>query len=113
MLPYLDVEEPAQSTGSKRSFTDEIRPRIAACRRFRLAASIAAAGEAAGDSRAYGRRRYRITTIAIDGRTLAYTARAGTMTLRNGDDQPTARVFYTAYTLDGVESLAAAGHVPL
>ena len=40
-------------------------------------------------------------TIAIGGRTLAYTARAGTLTLRNADDQPTARVFYTAYTLDG------------
>lgn len=39
--------------------------------------------------------------IVLTGRTLAYTARAGTITLRNGDDQPTARVFYTAYTLDG------------
>jgi hypothetical protein len=38
--------------------------------------------------------------ISIDGRTLAYTARAGTITLRNGQDQLTARVFYTAYTLD-------------
>lgn len=40
-------------------------------------------------------------TIALGGRTLAYTARAGTITLRNEQDQPTARVFYTAYTLDG------------
>ena len=40
-------------------------------------------------------------TIALGGRTLSYTARAGTITLRNGDDQPAARVFYTAYTLDG------------
>ena len=39
-------------------------------------------------------------TIALSGRSLAYSARAGTITLRNGDDQPTARVFYTAYTLD-------------
>jgi carboxypeptidase C (cathepsin A) len=39
--------------------------------------------------------------IVLGGRTLAYTARAGTLTLRNADDQPTARVFYTAYTLDG------------
>jgi carboxypeptidase C (cathepsin A) len=39
--------------------------------------------------------------LAVDGRTLAYTARAGTITLRNGDDQPIVRVFYTAYTLDG------------
>ncbi|MGA8100479.1 MAG: hypothetical protein WB810_17640 [Candidatus Cybelea sp.] len=42
-------------------------------------------------------------TLSLDGRTLAYTARAGTITLRNIDDQPTARVFYTAYTLDGAD----------
>src|SRR5579875_1297759 len=40
-------------------------------------------------------------TLQLGGRTLAYTARAGTITLRNENDQPTARVFYTAYTLDG------------
>ena len=40
-------------------------------------------------------------TLTLDGRTLAYTARAGTITLRNVDDQPQARIFYTAYTLDG------------
>ena len=42
-------------------------------------------------------------TIVLGGRSLAYAARAGTITLRNGDDQPTARVFYTAYTLDGAD----------
>jgi carboxypeptidase C (cathepsin A) len=42
-------------------------------------------------------------TLALDGRPLAYTARAGTMTLRNGQDEPIARVFYTAYTLDGAD----------
>lgn len=40
-------------------------------------------------------------TLVLGGRRLVYAARAGTITLRNGDDQPTARVFYTAYTLDG------------
>jgi len=39
--------------------------------------------------------------LTLGGRSLAYTARAGTITLRNGSDQPIARVFYTAYTLDG------------
>ena len=39
--------------------------------------------------------------LTLGGRSLAYTARAGTITLRNGEDQPIARVFYTAYTLDG------------
>jgi carboxypeptidase C (cathepsin A) len=40
-------------------------------------------------------------TIVVAGRTLAYTARAGTITVRNQEEQPLARVFYTAFTLDG------------
>jgi len=40
-------------------------------------------------------------SVTIDGRAIAYTARAGTITLRNEQDQPTARVFYTAYTAQG------------
>jgi carboxypeptidase C (cathepsin A) len=43
-------------------------------------------------------------SLQLNGRTYAYTARAGTITLRNETDQPTARVFYTAFTLDGSES---------
>jgi carboxypeptidase C (cathepsin A) len=42
-------------------------------------------------------------TLTMDGRTLAYTARAGTITLRNDKDEPLVRVFYTAYTLDGAD----------
>ncbi|HKU81752.1 MAG TPA: peptidase S1 [Candidatus Tumulicola sp.] len=42
-------------------------------------------------------------TLRLDGRLLNYTARAGTITLRDQDDRPTARVFYTAYTLDGAQ----------
>lgn len=42
--------------------------------------------------------------ITLNGRPLNYTARAGTITLRNGSDQPTARVFYTAYTVDGANA---------
>ena len=37
-------------------------------------------------------------TVTIDGTPLAYTARAGTITLRDEQDAPTARMFYTAYT---------------
>jgi carboxypeptidase C (cathepsin A) len=44
-------------------------------------------------------------TVAIDGKTIAYTARAGTITLYNGEEQPTARVFYTAFTQDGENPL--------
>jgi carboxypeptidase C (cathepsin A) len=40
-------------------------------------------------------------TVTINGTAYAYTARAGTIELKNDKDQTTARVFYTAYTLDG------------
>lgn len=43
-------------------------------------------------------------TIVLNGRTYGYTARAGTITLKNADAQPTCRVFYVAYTLDGASS---------
>ncbi len=39
----------------------------------------------------------------VDGQTIAYTARAGTITLRNDKDQITARMFYVAYTKDGAD----------
>jgi carboxypeptidase C (cathepsin A) len=41
--------------------------------------------------------------LALGAKRLAYTARAGTITLRNDQDEPSARVFYTAYTLDGAD----------
>ncbi|HEY9084900.1 MAG TPA: hypothetical protein VIN40_03025 [Candidatus Tyrphobacter sp.] len=40
-------------------------------------------------------------TIVLNGRAYAYTARAGTITLKDGNSRPTCRVFYTAFTLDG------------
>jgi carboxypeptidase C (cathepsin A) len=40
-------------------------------------------------------------TIVLGGKTIGYTARAGTLLLRNADNQPTASVFYVAYTADG------------
>ncbi|MFN2449636.1 MAG: S10 family peptidase [Candidatus Baltobacteraceae bacterium] len=43
------------------------------------------------------------------GQTIPYTARAGTITLRNPNDQITARMFYVAYTKDG----ASAEHRPI
>ncbi len=39
-------------------------------------------------------------TVTINGTAYAYTARAGTITLTNEKEQPSARVFYTAYTVD-------------
>lgn len=39
--------------------------------------------------------------LAFNGRTLHYTATAGTLTLRDDRGKPTASIFYVAYTLDG------------
>jgi len=39
----------------------------------------------------------------VAGASIAYTARAGTITLRNDKDQVTARMFYTAFTKDGAD----------
>jgi len=40
-------------------------------------------------------------SVTVNGSPVAYTARAGTITLRNEQDGPTANVFYTAYTTGG------------
>ena len=38
-------------------------------------------------------------SVTIDGKSVDYTARAGTIELRNSEDQPTARMSYVAYTV--------------
>jgi carboxypeptidase C (cathepsin A) len=43
-------------------------------------------------------------SITLHGRRIAYTARAGTLVLRDADDAPTASVFYVAYTADGAQA---------
>ncbi|MEO6912752.1 MAG: peptidase S10 [Candidatus Baltobacteraceae bacterium] len=40
-------------------------------------------------------------TLNLRGQALRYTARAGTITIRNDQEHPEATMFYTAYTLDG------------
>jgi len=42
--------------------------------------------------------------VSVDGRTLKYTATAGTLTIRNAEGKPEASIFYTADTLDGAPS---------
>lgn len=42
--------------------------------------------------------------MTIDGKVYPYTARAGTILLRNKTGQPACRMFYTAFILDGVDS---------
>ncbi len=41
------------------------------------------------------------TVVTAHSGTIAYTATAGTLTIRDEEGQPTASVFYTAYTADG------------
>jgi carboxypeptidase C (cathepsin A) len=43
-------------------------------------------------------------TMKLNGKDVAYTARAGTMVLRDEDGKPKASVFYIAYTKDGEDS---------
>jgi carboxypeptidase C (cathepsin A) len=43
-------------------------------------------------------------SVAIDGRDVRYTATAGTLLIRNDKGEPTASVFYVAYTADGAEA---------
>src|SRR5690242_19442402 len=45
-------------------------------------------------------------TVVVDGKTLAYAATAGTITLKDPKGNPTARMFYVGYTLDGVSNKA-------
>lgn len=40
-------------------------------------------------------------SVTVGGQRIAYTATAGTLTIRDNDGKPTASVFYTAYTRDG------------
>jgi carboxypeptidase C (cathepsin A) len=43
-------------------------------------------------------------TVTIAGKTIPYTAHAGTLILRNADGQPIASVFYAAYLKSGVDN---------
>lgn len=43
-------------------------------------------------------------TMSLHGATLRYTARAGTIVIRNDDGKPQATMFYTAFTLDGANA---------
>ncbi len=45
-------------------------------------------------------------TITLAGKSIAYTATAGTLTLRDGKGEPTARMFYVAFTADGAQAPA-------
>jgi carboxypeptidase C (cathepsin A) len=42
--------------------------------------------------------------VTVAGQRIAYTATAGTLTIRDDDGKPSASIFYTAYTRDGTAS---------
>ena len=44
--------------------------------------------------------------LALGGKSLKYTATAGTLLIRDEEDKPYGSMFYTAYTLDGAEASA-------
>jgi len=44
-------------------------------------------------------------TARINGQEISYTAKAGTILLRDEEEKPTASIFYIAYTRDGVSDL--------
>ncbi len=43
-------------------------------------------------------------TLVVGGRTIGYTARAGTILLRDAENEPTASAFYVAYTADRTDA---------
>ncbi|HEV2737987.1 MAG TPA: hypothetical protein VGU66_05340 [Candidatus Elarobacter sp.] len=43
-------------------------------------------------------------TLAVGGRRIAYTARAGSVLLKDANNDPTASMFYVAYTADGASA---------
>ncbi len=45
-------------------------------------------------------------SVEVDGKTIRYTATAGTILLRDKDNKPIGSMFYVAYTKDGVRDLA-------
>src|ERR1035441_2448587 len=47
--------------------------------------------------------------LALNGKTLKYTATAGTLIIRDEEDKPYGSMFYVAYTLDGAEPTARPG----
>ena len=66
------------------------------------AASAAAASDAEKPKETSSATRH---SLSLNGQSLSYTATAGTLLIKNDKDEPTASMFYVAYTLDGVKDL--------
>ncbi|MFI4920897.1 MAG: peptidase S10, partial [Gammaproteobacteria bacterium] len=69
------------------------------------AAEAPAASTAAAPSEAAPKEESAVThhSLALDGETIKYTATAGTLLIRDDKDEPTASIFYVAYTQDGAD----------
>jgi carboxypeptidase C (cathepsin A) len=63
-----------------------------------------AAGEDRGDAKPSERTSVTHHDITVAGKTLHYTATAGTLLIRNEEDKPYGSIFYVAYTLDGPDA---------
>ena len=79
--PALAQDKPAKTNADKQ--------------REAVEGSFAVAPVEEGETRSKG-------AVTVAGRRLPYTATAGTLTIRDVEGKPTASMFYTAYTLDGV-----------
>ena len=74
-----------------------------------LATALSAALAGQGMMRQAAPRERRVATqgtVTIQGASIAYTATAGTLLLRDAQQQPIASVFYTAYTRNGPDAAA-------
>ena len=77
------------------------RPAAREARAPARAAAAATNGADTAQAASMGRVSTTHHTIVLDGKTIAYTANAGTMVLRDSLGKPAATVFYIAYTRDG------------
>ena len=89
---------PAPATAQRPGAPGRARPETPGA--ARSAAADSAAADTAGVP-AFEKISTTHHTTTIDGRQIAYTARAGTMVLRDENGKPKASVFYIAYTRDG------------
>ncbi|HEV2110447.1 MAG TPA: peptidase S10, partial [Gammaproteobacteria bacterium] len=69
------------------------------------AAEAPAAASAAAPAEAAPKEENAVThhSLSLNGETIKYTAIAGTLLLKDDKDEPTASVFYVAYTQDGAD----------
>lgn len=68
--------------------------------------ALAAASSPNSSTAPHARRVQTHASVEVGGKTIHYTATAGTIILRNKKNQPIGSMFYVAYTKDGVRNIA-------